>query len=366
MIVFTVIIVLALVVLGLYLAARQSMGEAPDASALKRFQQSPNFSQARNRFININQELVDKKQAEGIPFSKLKSFFLESHKRSPQKPLPEVTPDFSDFLSGDSPFKVIWFGHSSLLLNMEGKLVLIDPVFGAAAPLAFLKSRFQHPVVTAKDLPDIDYLLISHDHYDHLEMDTIKFYADKPVTFIVPLGVSSYLKGWGVDSDKIIELDWWQQAELAGIVFTATPSQHFSGRRFGQGHQTLWASWVIQSMHHNVFFSGDTGFHKEFKSIGEKLGPFDVAFIENGQYNASWEAIHLMPEMGVEAFNLLNAKKLFPIHWGMFDLSLHRWNDPILTMSQLAHENGISLITPKIGETVDLNESTQTFEPWWE
>lgn len=362
----SLVLLLIIIPAGLYLSAIESMGVEPNDKHKKLFYSSNNYSQDRDQFININQALIDKRMEEGIPFKKLKSFFLDGDKRSPNNKLPEVKPDFSNFLSGDKPFKVIWFGHSSFLLNMDGMVILVDPVFGAAAPLEFLKPRYQDAVVQAEDLPEIDYILISHDHYDHLEMDTVKFFAGKPVKFIVPLGVSSYLQGWGVNSDHIIELDWWEETVQQGIIFTATPSQHFSGRNLSNGAQTLWASWVMTSSNYNVFFSGDTGYHDQFKDIGERLGPFDIAFMENGQYDESWREVHLFPEESIIAFKALRAKRYFPIHWGMFDLALHTWNQPMITTHQLTQENNIPMVAPIIGEVVDLDSGDIKLRPWWE
>ena len=266
----------------------------------------------------------------------------------------------------NSQTRFIWFGHSSFLLNMEGKIILVDPVLSdSAAPVSFLVQRFQAPVLKLEELPEIDYIIISHDHYDHLDMETVKFFADKKAEFITPLGVGEHIKSWGIEKSRVSEMDWWQETQRDQIKIIATPAQHFSGRGLVKQNHTLWASWVIQSSKHNVYFSGDTGYDIHFKDIGEKYGPFDIAFIENGQYNPQWEEVHMLPEQAAQAYFDLKAKKFFPIHWGMFELSLHSWYEPIVKISELGEKRDIDIVAPRIGEMISVNDELETAN-WWQ
>ena len=242
--------------------------------------------------------------------------------------------------------------------------VLIDPVFGNAAPVPFAVRRFTKPAIERTALPDIDVVLISHDHYDHLERKTILYLKYKKTHFIVPLGVSAYLMGWGIPESRITVLDWWEQTLWNGLTFVCTPSQHFSGRRGPRGNHTLWASWTVLGSEQRFYFSGDSGFDLHFKEIGDRYGQFDVAFIEAGQYNTIWPMSHLFPNESVDAAMALKAKHMQPIHWSMFKLSTHDWNEPVIEV--LSHASGVDLgvLTPKVGELLTL-ESLPNFETWW-
>ncbi len=297
--------------------------------------------------------------------SSILEFFSERKDGVPSKKLPEVKPDMELFLKPSNDLKAIWFGHSSFLLNMDGKIILVDPVFsGSASPFSFAVKRFQEPVLNLEELPDIDFLLISHDHYDHLDMKSVEFFRDKGGTFIVPLGVGSHLKGLGIQEGKIIERDWWESIKLDDVEFISAPAQHFSGRGLTDENKTLWASWIVRSPNHNLYFSGDSGYDIHFKEIGEKYGPFDVAFIESGQYNEKWPEVHLLPAQAVRAYHDLKAKKYFPVHWGMFELAYHTWYDPIEKLHKLSKEQNVDLLAPKIGQIVSVKED-HFLEKWW-
>lgn len=249
---------LLVVLLSGYFAACSSMGQRPDQAHIDSFKASDNYSVDEQRFVNPRQERLDSMWNPSRIYEAFKKNLAKTNS-TPTQALPQQKPDFSEFLASanssaqSGTLKVIWFGHSSFLLNIDGKTVLIDPVFANAAPLSFLVPRFQDAVVQAEDLPPIDFIIISHDHYDHLEKDTMAYFAEKNTRFVVPLGISAYLQGWGVKAEQIEEKDWWQSAEFDGIKITATPSQHFSGRHGLGGNQTLWASWVISSANHNVY-----------------------------------------------------------------------------------------------------------------
>ncbi|NQY93942.1 MAG: MBL fold metallo-hydrolase [Campylobacteraceae bacterium] len=261
---------------------------------------------------------------------------------------------------------VIRLGHSSLVLKLENELYLTDPVFSnRASPFSwFGPKRFHQPPLSAQDLPKIKAVIISHNHYDHLDSECITTIKDKVERFYVPLGVSSYLIKYGVEKDKIVELDWWQSFEANGISFTATPAQHFSGRSMFDFDKSLWCSWVIKTPNVNLFFSGDTGYFDGFKEIGDKYGPFDMTFVEAGAYNKRWMDVHMMPEQTVNAHTDLQGKVLFPIHNGTFDLSLHSWYEPFDRIYKLSINKDISSVFPKMGENIDILGSYKT-NKWW-
>ena len=221
----------------------------------------------------------------------------------PNRALPSMAPNLDEFLNCQNDnVKFIWLGHSTFLLRVAERTILVDPVFSnAASPVPFIAKRFQKTPLGLEDLPVIDFILISHDHYDHLDMDSIKFFKDKQADFIVPLGLSSHLMRWGIHQQRIKEADWWHSIKVGAINFTATPSQHFSGRDLFNSNKTLWASWVIATNSRRIFFSGDSGYDTHFKEIGSKLGPFDLAFIETGQYSLKWREVHMMPRESAQA-----------------------------------------------------------------
>ncbi|NUU61818.1 MBL fold metallo-hydrolase [Paenibacillus agri] len=285
----------------------------------------------------------------------------------PKVNLPTVRFDAKAF--SESPEdQVIWFGHSTLLLKTSGVKMLLDPVFSKyASPVSFAgPKRYSYDLpAQIEELPDIDVVLISHDHYDHLDYASIRKLKGKVKQFIVPLGVAGHLTKWGVDPDKIQELDWWEEASYQGLTIVSTPARHFSGRGTRSG-STLWSSWVIQGKQSNVYFSGDSGYAPHFKEIGDKYGPFDLAFIETGQYDVKWANIHMVPEESVQASLDVQSKVMVPIHWGGFTLALHSWTDPIERAKAAADERGVALATPKIGETVIIGSNVYPSSSWWE
>ncbi|WP_413587342.1 MBL fold metallo-hydrolase [Bdellovibrio sp. HCB274] len=364
---FSVVFILALIAGGfLVTGCASSFGKLPTKENTDGFKTSKNFDSEKGVFMNRRPTLVEEMRKRTMNFATIKEFLLGGDKdRVPAQSLPEVKPDFAEFLKPSNDLKVAWFGHSTILLNFDGKIVLIDPVLSnSTGPLGIMMKRFQNPVVELADLPKIDAIVISHDHYDHLDMDSIKFFKDKDVPFIVPLGVGAHLTSWGIAAERIQELDWWQSTKVADLELIATPAQHFSGRGMFNQNKSLWASWVIKNDKHRIFFSGDSGYDTHFKDIGEKLGPFDMAFVESGQYNEKWAEVHLLPQESVQAFKDLNAKRYFPIHWGMFSLAFHSWYEPLEKLTAAAEANGMVLVTPKIGEVVSVNDSYLSTR-WW-
>jgi len=257
-------------------------------------------------------------------------------------------------------------GHSTLLFKLRGQFWLTDPVFAErASPFRNLgPKRFHAPPIALADLPPLRGVILSHDHYDHLDRETVLALAATTGVFLTPLGVGDRLIEWGIDGAKVRQFDWWQGASVEGIEFTATPAQHFSGRSLFDGNSTLWASWVIADADLRVFFSGDTGYFDGFRTIGERLGPFDATFIETGAYDPQWPYVHMQPEETVQAHVDLRGEWLVPIHNGTFDLAMHRWQDPFERVTGLALARGVTLSTPRIGERLDLAEPHRG-ERWW-
>ena len=257
-------------------------------------------------------------------------------------------------------------GHSTLLMKLRGHWWLTDPVFSMrASPFSwFGPKRFHAPPIAIDELPPIRAVVLSHDHYDHLDHAAILALAGKVETFLTPLGVGDRLVEWGIARDRVCQFDWWQGTEVAGVRFTATPAQHFSGRTLRDGNRTLWCSWAIDDGERRVFFSGDSGYFKGFAEIGRRFGPFDLTLMETGAYNTEWPYVHMHPEQTVQAHRDLRGDWLLPIHNGTFDLSVHPWHEPFERVLTLAHAHGIALATPVMGERVDI-DAPHAGERWW-
>lgn len=287
--------------------------------------------------------------------------------RSPSAPLPSIDLELSPDRERDD-LRVTWLGHSTCLIEIEGQVILTDPMFSdRASPFRFFGPRrfATERRYGVEDLPQIDAVLISHDHYDHLDYRTIKTLKDKVDRFYVPLGVGGHLRRWGIAAKQITELDWWESRSDDRLTFTATPARHFSGRGLTDRNKTLWASWVIMGSNHRLFFGGDSGYFEGFKKIGEIYGPFDLTMLESGAYNEAWAAIHMMPEETVQAHRDLRGKTLLPIHWAKFNLALHPWKEPIQRLSRAAVSQSVSVVTPRIGETFNPDNNYPRSQ-WWE
>jgi len=344
---------------------------SPQFGGLASKQQQELFSKSKHykdgKFLNnggvkIEMSLKDSFKAMWI-------LFKSNSKAEPNKNIAVQKVDSISIANYNSKTRFIWFGHSTFLLQTKGKNLLIDPMFGdVPAPNPLLgNKRFSNELpIEIEKLPSIDAVLITHDHYDHLDYESIQKLKDKVKLFFTPLGIGIHLLKWGVEKERIIELDWWQEIKFDDLTIRCTPAQHFSGRGISDREKTLWCSWIIESDDENLFFSGDSGYASHFKEIGEKYGPFDFAFMECGQYNNLWPLVHMLPEETAQAGLDIKAKKMMPIHWGAFKLASHSWTEPVERISKKAKELNVDLVIPKIGEIIEigLNDSEEIY-PWW-
>lgn len=299
----------------------------------------------------------------------LTGYFNPQPKAVPKTNIDVIKVDSLDIAQYKDSTRLVWFGHSTFLLQIKGKNILIDPMFGdVPAPHPMLGGkRFSSDLpIEIEKLPNIDAVILSHDHYDHLDYNSILRLKEKVGMFYAPLGVGVHLKEWGVESQKINELDWWQETIFDDLKLVCTPAQHFSGRGVTDRAATLWSSWIIKSDNDNIFFSGDSGYGDHFKEIGEKYGPFDFAMMECGQYNEMWKEIHMMPEETAQAGVDVKAKFIMPIHWGAFKLAMHSWTDPIERVRRKASVLNLPVIAPKIGESIFLQRNGNKMNKWWE
>lgn len=298
----------------------------------------------------------------------LKRYITEERKDiEPAKPVPLKTID--QFVLSQLPqdsMTLFRLGHSSFLLKADGEYWLIDPVFSErASPFSFIgPKRFHQPPISIEQLPPIKGVIISHNHYDHLDKAAVKQLTDKVDNFIVPLGIGRDLVHWGVKQQNIVEMDWWQSHQIGGVTLTSTPSQHFSGRGVTDTNKTLWSSWVIKTPEQSLYYTGDSGYFPGFKEIGEKFGPFDMTIIETGAYDKDWPDVHMTPEESLQAHIDVKGKKMIPAHNGTFDLAFHAWYEPLERITTLANNAGVDLITPIVGDAVDVQGADQK-DTWW-
>lgn len=342
-----------------------SIGGSHSDVKIETFKQSGHYQDGK--FINLIYTSMD--MSFGKLMSIMKDWILGVPNQTPAAPLPVVPVDSMTIASkNDSLARITWFGHSAFLLEIAGKNILLDPMLGEyTGPHSWLgPSRFSDGIpIEIEKLPQIDAVVYSHDHYDHLDYQSVLKLKDKVKTFFVPLGVGSHLLSWGVNENKIHELNWWDEIKLEDLHFVCAPARHFSGRGLLNRNTTLWASWIIKSEYFAIYFSGDSGYGPHFKEIGEKFGPFDFAMLECGQYDLRWESVHLIPEQTAQAAIDLNAKLAMPIHWGSFVLALHSWKDPVERLTLKAQELNLDVIIPQIGEQFLLNETVIDNNNWW-
>jgi len=359
------------VLVTLYLTYRYypSLGGRPNKLQKHKAAQSANHDHAKNRFINYIPTPMD--MDSGAMRSMLRDQFNRSITAAakPSKTLKLKTPSLPGG-AHDEP-RVTWLGHSSMLVYLAGKTILLDPMFGkAASPFSSVgPKRFKaDQPYKVEDLPKVDIVCISHDHYDHLDYPTIKKLSKMVQMFFVPLGVGAHLERWGVSPSHITELDWWEERMFQGLKFACTPARHFSGRTLTDRARTLWASWVVIDTHTRLFFSGDTGYGPHFKKIGQKYGPFDLTMMECGQYDRRWPNIHMQPEQTAQAHIDVRGARLLPMHWGVFKLAFHGWSESVERLLAAAKQHGSTVVTPALGQTIAIKGALQpaVTSAWWE
>jgi L-ascorbate metabolism protein UlaG (beta-lactamase superfamily) len=340
-----------------------SMGGIVRGDRLDRIRRSPQWDARKGMFVNTETTSVI---VPGKELDTARAWLRKPSGSVPSEDVPTVRPRFTDPL--EQGLRLTWLGHSTVLLQIDGTRVLIDPLFAErASPVTLMGPKRFHPApLCAADLPELDAIAISHDHYDHLDMATVQALArHSDVPFIVPLGVGAHLERWGIPQQRIVELDWWEEVQIGELTLASTPARHFSGRGLLNRCSTLWTSWTFIGRRHRVFFSGDTGFFGGFTDISKAYGPFDLAMIEIGAYHPHWGQIHMGPQNAIRAFEMLEANFLVPIHWGTFDLGVHEWRDPIRTFVDLARERNVRWAAPMPGASVEPGVE-EPREPWWE
>jgi len=340
-------------------------GGNPTKEQQKEYEKTGHFKDGK--FVNLTKTEMD--MSLGNLYTMTKEFITGVPNDRPSNELPVLKIDSTEIANFNKGNRLIWFGHSAFLLQLDQKNILIDPMLGdVPAPHPWLggKRYSKQLPIEIEQLPKIDAILISHDHYDHLDYGSIQKLKSKTDQFLVPLGVGAHLKAWDIEADRIEEFDWWQETSFSGLKLAFTPARHFSGRGLNNRASTLWGSWVIIGDEDSLYFSGDSGYGNHFKEIGSKFGPFDFAMMECGQYDEKWHNIHMMPEETAQAAIDVKAKIAMPIHWGAFTLALHSWTDPAERLSKKAQELGQSIIIPKIGESIQLKELKVENSNWWQ
>jgi L-ascorbate metabolism protein UlaG (beta-lactamase superfamily) len=361
---FAAIVLLALFVL-LYFQLSPRIGSDPSGARLEQVRASPNYRDGK--FHNLEDTGMD------IPWRTIVKVLLEGvfggPGREPREPIPTTRFDRQAWEAvPDSSFAVAWFGHSTVLVKVDGITLLCDPVFSErGSAFSFIgPKRFPYTHhYSLEELPQVDVVLQSHDHYDHLDHASVLHLKHSVRHWLMPLGVGAHLEHWGVDPASMQEFDWWQGTQVHGLILSLVPTRHFSGRALTNRFSTLWGGWVIKGSRHTILFGGDSGNSAAFQQIGDRFGPFDLVMVECGAYNEAWSDIHFMPEEIPAVGEALQARALMPIHWGKFDLALHPWKEPIQRLSTAMRGSGARLFTPRIG-TINVNADPAASVQWWE
>ncbi|HEX5169173.1 MAG TPA: MBL fold metallo-hydrolase [Cyclobacteriaceae bacterium] len=332
------------------------------AKLIERYSQSPHWHDGKFQNLQATTTAFSLQKLPGLLYRQI----CKGEGRYPVKPLPVMGFDKKKFLEPSDEIKIIWYGHSAVLMRINNTTLLIDPMLGPdAAPTAPFKIRrfSPHTLDIIDDLPPIDLVLLTHDHYDHLDLASMRKLKSKAQHYFVALGVARHLISWGIDDKLITEFDWWQQREFNDIAITFTPGRHFSGRGLSDRFKSLWGGWVFETKAENVYFSGDSGYGKHFKEVGKRLGPFDFGMVECGQYNENWHQIHMYPEESVQAALDARVEKAMAVHWGAFALAQHHWKDPITRFVTEAAKSNKSILTPQPGELFSISKTITS--DWW-
>lgn len=355
--------VVAVCIIGIWLFMQQDQfGASPSKEDRKRYEQFINYKDGK--FQNISATPMLTPNYSWVKVTK-ELLFEKPQEAVPKKAIPSIKTDLKN-LSTDEDI-LVWFGHSSYFIQLDGKTYLVDPVFsGNASPISGTNKAFDGAdIYQAEDLPKINYLIITHDHYDHLDYPTIKRIKQKVDKVICGIGVGNHLKKWGYSPEQILELNWYESTtEDNNLSIHCEPARHFSGRGFSRNN-TLWASFVIQSQTMTIYVGGDSGYDKHFADIGNKYPSIDFAILDNGQYNPAWRAVHCFLEDVIQAAKDLKAKRFFPAHSSKFKMANHNWFDPLETITRLNQTENLNVATPKIGEKIDLKNPNQSFDSWW-
>ena len=348
--------------LGLFVAAAKQLGGSASGERLERMQASQNFKDGKAQ----NPVPTDNSWDLAMTWETIKDY-RGGHKTVPDEPPPIVRLTRGSF--ADEPasgLRVTWLGHSSVLVEIDEKVLLFDPVFADRASMfSFMGPKRFHPTpISIDELPHLDAVVISHDHYDHLDYEAVVQLAPKTTAFYVPLGIGAHLEEWGIPAGKIVELDWWEEKEVGEITLTACPARHFSGRSGFNNNRTLWASWAAVGPIHRVFFSGDTGLMDLFEKVGELFGPFNVTLIKIGAYGRTWPDVHVGPKEAIVVNEMVRGQLMMPIHWGTFNLSYHGWTEPVERLIVAADRGDTRIVIPKVGQMFE-PASPPAVERWW-
>lgn len=362
MFILLAVVLLFVAVAWLYMR-QEKFGATASGERLERMKQSPHYKDGVFHNIHHTPSLTEGYSMLGVAWNFL---FTKYPETTPVDCIPSVKTALDQLDPAEDA--LVWFGHSSYLMQIGGKKLLIDPVLsGNASPISGTNKCFPGTdTYTVADIPAVDYLIITHDHYDHLDYATVKALQSRVAKVICGLGVGAHLERWGYPAAKIIEKDWNEEVDLGnGMKIYTTPARHFSGRTFKR-NVTLWMSMVLQTPNKKIFIGGDSGYDTHFAEIGAKFGPFDLAILENGQYNERWHYIHSLPDEVIKVAQDLQAKKIFPVHSSKFKLANHPWSEPLIKVKENAAKINLPVITPMIGEKVELDNDTQQFKDWWQ
>lgn len=361
---WTILGIIAVLALAIFVFTGQPrFGDTPRGARLERVKKSPNYRDGKFQNLHETQQITSEKGFLGAMGDFL---FTKKERLRPESEIPSVKTDLWKLDRGEN--LLVWFGHSSYLLQVDGQRILVDPVLkGAGSPVSFINRPFKGTeTYSPEDIPEVDYLVISHDHWDHLDYGTVMAIKERVGKVVCPLGVGQHFERWGFTPDRLVEMDWNEAAALGGgYKVHCLPARHFSGRGLTP-NQSLWASFLFEMPSRRIYIGGDSGYDTHYAEAGARFEDIDLAIIENGQNNEDWKYIHILPEQQVQAFRDLGAKRLFTVHHSKFALAKHPWDEPLKNITAAAEKHSIDLIQPMIGEVVNLDDTAYTITKWWE